>query len=138
MSRATQSFALRIYRRLAEAFPHEFKMVYGMDVITMGEDMVEEIAREHGVPGLFRLIFDIAIRVPVERPDRVGCLRVVVDVDVPHHRGRIDGGGSGGGDRDGRGRRQAEHQRTRPAAVQEARCSSCCGNGLDGRPPVPG
>ncbi len=66
MSRETQTFALRIYRRLAEAFPHEFKMLYGMDVIALGEDMVQEIAEQHGVPGLFRLIFDIAIRVPIE------------------------------------------------------------------------
>jgi predicted permease len=66
MSRSTETWALRIYRRLAEAFPHEFKMVYGMDVIALGEDMVQEIAEQHGVPGLFRLIFDIAIRVPIE------------------------------------------------------------------------
>ena len=60
------NFALRIYRRLAEAFPHEFKMVYGGEVSQLGEDVVEEIAREHGVLGLIRLIADIAIRVPAE------------------------------------------------------------------------
>jgi hypothetical protein len=26
------NFALRIYRRLAEAFPHEFKLVYGTEM----------------------------------------------------------------------------------------------------------
>jgi predicted permease len=60
------NFALRIYRRLAEAFPHEFKMIYGTDVIQLGEDVVEEIAKEHGVAGLIRLIADIAVRVPIE------------------------------------------------------------------------
>src|SRR6202166_224299 len=60
------NFALRIYRRLAEAFPHEFKLVYGTEVMQLGEDIVEEIAREHGVAGLIRLILDIAIRVPAE------------------------------------------------------------------------
>jgi macrolide transport system ATP-binding/permease protein len=60
------NFALRIYRRLAEAFPHEFKLVYGTEMLQLGEDVVEEIARRHGVPGLIRLIADIAIRVPVE------------------------------------------------------------------------
>src|SRR5438552_1736132 len=59
-------FALRIYRRLAEAFPHEFKLVYGTDMKQLGEDVVEEIAKQYGVAGLVRLIADIAIRVPLE------------------------------------------------------------------------
>src|SRR5271166_5413967 len=61
-----QNFALRIYRRLAEAFPHEFKLVYGKDVVQLGEDVVEEIAKKHGLAGLIRLVADIAIRVPAE------------------------------------------------------------------------
>jgi predicted permease len=60
------NFALRIYRRLAEAFPHEFKLVYGTDIMQLGEDVVEEIARQHGVAGLIRLVADIAMRVPAE------------------------------------------------------------------------
>ena len=60
------NFALRIYRRLAEAFPHEFKLVYGAELMQLGEDAVEEIAKEHGVVGLIKLIADIAIRVQVE------------------------------------------------------------------------
>src|SRR5450755_3337208 len=60
------NFALRIYRRLAEAFPHEFKLVYGTEVTQLGEDVVQEIAKQHGVAGLIRLVADIAIRVPVE------------------------------------------------------------------------
>src|SRR5580765_5444846 len=60
------NFAWRIYRRLAQAFPHEFKLAYGSEVMQLGEDVVEEIAKRHGVVGLIRLIADIAIRVPLE------------------------------------------------------------------------
>src|ERR1700683_3395718 len=60
------SFAWRIYRRLAQAFPHEFKLAYGAEVTQLGEDVVEEIAKRQGVAGLIRLLADIAIRVPLE------------------------------------------------------------------------
>jgi predicted permease len=60
------NFAWRIYRRLAEAFPHEFKLAYGTEVTQLGQDVFEDIARRHGITGLFRLIADIAIRVPIE------------------------------------------------------------------------
>jgi predicted permease len=60
------NFALRMYRWLAHAFPHEFKVIYGADVIQLGEDVVEDISKQHGVTGLFRLVADIAIRVPIE------------------------------------------------------------------------
>src|SRR5882724_4471272 len=60
------NLALRIYRRLAEAFPHEFKLVYGDEMVQLGEDSVEEIARRHGVIGLIRLLADLAIRLPLE------------------------------------------------------------------------
>jgi predicted permease len=60
------SRVLRIYRVLAGAFPHEFKLAYGPDVLRLGEDVVDEIARRHGLAGLLRLIADLAIRVPIE------------------------------------------------------------------------
>jgi hypothetical protein len=60
------NFARRIYRRLAQAFPHEFKLAYGPEVMQLGEDVVEEIAKRHGTAGLIRLVADIAIRVPIE------------------------------------------------------------------------
>jgi macrolide transport system ATP-binding/permease protein len=66
MSGDGANFALRIYRRLAQAFPHEFKLAYGPEMLQLGEDTVEEIAKRHGVIGLIRLILDIAIRVPIE------------------------------------------------------------------------
>jgi predicted permease len=60
------NFAWRIYRRLAEAFPHEFKLAYGTEMTQLGQDVFQDIARRHGVAGLIRLIADIAIRVPIE------------------------------------------------------------------------
>lgn len=59
-------FARRIYQRLARAFPHEFKLAYGVELIQLGEDAIEDIAKRHGVAGLIRLIADIAIRLPIE------------------------------------------------------------------------
>lgn len=60
------NIAWRIYRWLAHAFPHEFKMAYGADVMQLGEDVVADIAKRHGIAGLVPLIADIAIRVPLE------------------------------------------------------------------------
>jgi len=60
------NLAWRIYRRLAQAFPHEFKVAYGTDLMQLGEDVVDDIAKRHGAAGLIRLIADIAVRVPLE------------------------------------------------------------------------
>jgi macrolide transport system ATP-binding/permease protein len=60
------TIAWRIYRGLAEAFPHEFKMAYGDEMIQAGEDAMRQIARRHGTGGALRLLFDIALRLPVE------------------------------------------------------------------------
>ncbi|HEU0179632.1 MAG TPA: ADOP family duplicated permease [Blastocatellia bacterium] len=60
------NFAVRIYRRLAQAFPHEFKLAYGAEVTQLGEDIIEDIAKRHGITGLIRLIADIAMRIPLE------------------------------------------------------------------------
>jgi predicted permease len=60
------NFALRIYRRLAEAFPHEFKLVYGPDLGQLGEDVVADVARRHGIAGLIRLVADIALCLAAE------------------------------------------------------------------------
>src|SRR5215831_18652786 len=77
------NLALRLYRWLARAFPHEFKLAYGTEVAQLGEDLLKEIARRHGVAGLIRLIADIAIRVPIEylsemRSDMRYALRAMV------------------------------------------------------------
>jgi macrolide transport system ATP-binding/permease protein len=60
------NFALRIYLRLAHAFPHEFKLAYGSEVMLTGEDVVHDIAKRHGAMGLLPLIVDIAFRLPLE------------------------------------------------------------------------
>jgi len=60
------NFAVRIYRRLAQAFPHEFKLAYGAEVTQLGEDIIEDIAKRYGITGLIRLIADIAMRIPLE------------------------------------------------------------------------
>ena len=60
------NFALRIYRSLAKSFPHEFKLMYGTELVQLGEDVVAEIAKQHGLVGLMRLVADIALRLPIE------------------------------------------------------------------------
>jgi predicted permease len=81
--REKQKLALRIYHRLAHLFPHEFKLIYGLEVIQLGEDAVEEISNRHGVMGLLRFIADIAIRVPIEyltemRRDMIYAIRGLI------------------------------------------------------------
>ena len=66
MTCGKMNLALRVYRRLAQAFPHEFKLAYGADVTQLGEDCIRDIAARHGISGLIWLIADIAIRVPLE------------------------------------------------------------------------
>ncbi len=61
-----KSLTMWMYRRLAYAFPHEFQMVYGADLLQLGEDALEDIWRQHGFLGLIRLLVDIAVRVPIE------------------------------------------------------------------------
>ncbi len=53
---------LSLYRYLANAYPHEFRMVYGEDLDRMGEDAVPEAWRRYGLFGLVRLLADIAVR----------------------------------------------------------------------------
>ena len=60
------NFAWRLYRRLAQAFPHEFKLAYGDEMMRAGEDAVEHLAKRHGAAGLIRLVVDVAIRLPIE------------------------------------------------------------------------
>jgi len=50
------NFAWPICRWLAQAFPHEFKMAYGADLVQVGEDVAQEVARRYGIAGLIWLI----------------------------------------------------------------------------------
>ena len=58
------SVCLALYRRLASAYPHEFRMLYGEDLDRLGGDAIPEVWRRHGLPGLLRLLADIAIQLP--------------------------------------------------------------------------
>ena len=60
------AFGLRMYRRLANAFPHEFQNVYGEEMMQVTEEAIEPIWKRHGFMGLARLLLEFAIRVPVE------------------------------------------------------------------------
>ena len=39
------NFTWRIYRRLAEAFPHEFKLAYGVEVISIVPEELIDLVR---------------------------------------------------------------------------------------------
>ena len=76
------NICLTLYRRLANAYPHEFRMLYGEDLERLGEDAVPEAWRRYGLFGLVRLLADIAVRLPAEylaeiRQDVVYALRVL-------------------------------------------------------------
>ena len=76
------SFCLALYRRLASAYPHEFRILYGEDLERLGEDAAPEAWRRYGLPGLVRLLADIAVRLPAEylteiRQDVVYALRML-------------------------------------------------------------
>src|SRR5271165_4305191 len=60
------NIAWPIYRRLAAAFPHEFKLAFGNEMMQAGEDAIPYIAKRHGVLGLVRLIADLLLRLPIE------------------------------------------------------------------------
>lgn len=60
------NFPWRIYRRLALAFPHEFKMAFGDDMLLTGEEAMRHLARRKGFTGVLLLLYDIAARLPLE------------------------------------------------------------------------
>jgi predicted permease len=60
------NIAWPIYRRLAAAFPHEFKLAFGNEMMQAGEDSIAAVAKRYGVVGLARLIADLLLRLPIE------------------------------------------------------------------------
>jgi len=60
------NIAWPIYRRLSAAFPHEFKLAFGSEMMQAGEDAIAHIAKRHGVLGLVPLIADLLVRLPIE------------------------------------------------------------------------
>lgn len=76
------SICLALYRRLASAYPHEFRVLYGEDLDRLGEDAIPEVWRRCGLPGLLRLLADIALQLPATylteiRQDIVYALRTL-------------------------------------------------------------
>jgi predicted permease len=76
------NFWLSLYRRLSGAYPYEFRMLYGEDLDRLGEDAVPEVSRRYGLPGLLRLLADMAVQLPVMylrevRQDVVYALRML-------------------------------------------------------------
>ena len=64
MNRWTR-FCLTIYRRLARAYPLEFRMLHGEELDSAGEDAVPEVWARYGIAGLITLLMDIALQLPV-------------------------------------------------------------------------
>ena len=60
------AIAWLLYKRLAEAFPHEFKLAFGDEMMQAGEDSIGEVAKRHGIAGVARLIADLALHLPLE------------------------------------------------------------------------
>jgi hypothetical protein len=60
------NICLSLYRYLANAYPHEFRMAYGEDLDRLGEDAVPDAWRRYGLLGLLRLLANVAVRLPVE------------------------------------------------------------------------
>jgi predicted permease len=58
--------AQRIYERLARAFPHEFKLSHGDEMLESGAETIAQLARRRGGAGVIRLLADAALRLPLE------------------------------------------------------------------------
>jgi predicted permease len=58
--------AERMYERLARAFPHEFKLAHGDEMLETGKETIAQLARRRGGAGVARLVADAAIRLPFE------------------------------------------------------------------------
>jgi hypothetical protein len=54
-----------MYRRLARAFPHEFRVICGDGLEQLGEDFAPLVWRDQGVVGLMRVFGDLAWQLPL-------------------------------------------------------------------------
>ena len=45
----------RVYRRIARAFPHQYRAICGDGLEQLGEDLVPRVWQQQGVVGLIRL-----------------------------------------------------------------------------------
>ena len=56
----------QLYRRVARAFPHEFRMVCGDGLEQLGADLVPMVWREQGFLGPVRCLADLAVHLVIE------------------------------------------------------------------------
>ncbi len=56
----------RVYERLAQAFPHEFKLAHGDEMLETGEATMAYLAKRRGWFGVAQLLADAAVRLPFE------------------------------------------------------------------------
>jgi len=56
----------RVYERLVQAFPHEFKLAHGEEMLETGEAAMAHMGKRRGWAGLARLLVDAAVHVPIE------------------------------------------------------------------------
>jgi hypothetical protein len=56
----------RLYRRIARAFPHRFRMVCGDGLEQLGADILPLVWQAEGPLGLIRCFADLALRLPLE------------------------------------------------------------------------
>lgn len=56
----------RLYRRIARAFPHRFRVVCGDGLEQLGADIVPLVWQQEGALGLIRCFADLALRLPLE------------------------------------------------------------------------
>ena len=56
----------RIYRRVARAFPREFRIICGDGLEQLGGDIAPMVWREQGASGLIQLFADLALHLPLQ------------------------------------------------------------------------
>ena len=54
-----------LYRRIARAFPHQFRTICGDGLEQLGQDVVPIVWRDEGVIGVIRLFGDLAVQLPL-------------------------------------------------------------------------
>ena len=55
----------RVYERLAQAFPHEFRLAHGDEMLETGEAAMAHFAKRRNWSGMAGLLADAAVRLPL-------------------------------------------------------------------------
>ena len=68
--KTTMALSLWLYQKLVRAFPDDFQLDHGRDMVSDSEHMIRDAARRHGwaklITMIFRLLLDLVVRVPIE------------------------------------------------------------------------